>query len=208
MLIDKTIIEFLNETASDSPAPGGGSVAALAGSLAASLGIMVCNLTIGKEKYTSVEDELKEIRFKLQNNMKRLNELIEEDANAFNDVMNAFKMPKNSEEEKSKRSHAIQKGYKKAISVPLETAKNSLECLGFINTLVKKGNQNAITDAGTGALMALSGVRGAIYNIKINLTSIKDHDYVKNIKNEVNTIDNSALEFYRTINSEVEGVFE
>ena len=144
----------------------------MAGSLAASLGIMVCNLTIGKEKYTSVEDELKEIRFTLQNNMKRLNELIEEDANAFNDVMNAFKMPKNSEEEKSKRSHAIQKGYKKAISVPLETAKNSLECLGFINTLVKKGNQNAITDAGTGALMALSGVRGAIYNIKINLTSI------------------------------------
>ncbi|OLS27581.1 MAG: Methenyltetrahydrofolate cyclohydrolase [Candidatus Heimdallarchaeota archaeon LC_3] len=208
MLIDKSVIEFLNETASDSPAPGGGSVAALAGSLAASLGVMVCNLTLGKEKYSDVEDEIKEISSKLQVNMKRLNELIDEDANAFNDVMEAFKMPKDSEEQKTIRSDAIQKGYKKAISVPIETARYSLECLGFINTLVKKGNQNAITDAGTGALMALSGVRGAIYNIKINLTSIKDQDYVKNIKNEVNNIDNSALEFYRKINSEVEEVFE
>jgi formiminotetrahydrofolate cyclodeaminase len=204
MLVDKTIVDFLKETASDSPAPGGGSVAALSGALAASLGSMVCNLTLGKEKYANVEEDIKEINTKLQTHLQRLTELVDEDANAFNDVMVAFKLPKATDEQKEKRSKTIQEGYKKAISVPLETAKLSLHCLGLITNLVTKGNQNAVTDAGTGALMALSGVRGAIYNIKINLTSTKDEQYVKDMKNEINNIDNSALEYYRQINSDIE----
>ncbi|MHA1990111.1 MAG: cyclodeaminase/cyclohydrolase family protein [Candidatus Hodarchaeales archaeon] len=204
MLIDKTVVDFLKETASDSPAPGGGSVAALSGALAAALGSMVCNLTQGKEKYVNVEEDIKDINTRLQTHMQRLIELVDEDANAFNDVMTAFKMPKDTDEQKENRSSAIQEGYKKAISVPLETAKLSLHCLGLISNLVTKGNQNAVTDAGTGSLMALSGVRGAIFNIKINLTSIKDANYVKNIKNEISNLDNSALEYYRQINSEVE----
>jgi formiminotetrahydrofolate cyclodeaminase len=204
MLVDKTIIDFLKETASDSPAPGGGSVAALSGALAASLGSMVCNLTLGKEKYANVEEDIKEINTRLQTHMRRLTELVDEDANAFNDVMAAFKMPKDTEKQKEIRSDAIQEGYKKAISVPLETAKLSLHCLGLISNLVLKGNQNAVTDAGTGSLMALSSVRGAIFNIKINLTSVKDHVYVKELKNEINNIDNSALDYFRQINSDVE----
>ena len=204
MLVDKTVREFLEETASDSVAPGGGSAAALSGALAAALGTMVCNLTLGKEQYVNVKSEILEIKTKMESNLKRLTALIDEDANAFNDVMSAFKLPKSTEEEKTIRSNAIQEGYKKAINIPMETAKLSLQCLGLMSTLVLKGNQNAVTDAGTGALVALSAVRGAIYNIKINLTSVKDQDYVKKMKNEINNLDNSALEFYRQINSEVE----
>ena len=204
MLVDKTVREFLEETASDSVAPGGGSAAALSGALAAALGTMVCNLTLGKEQYANVKSEILEIKTKMETNLKRLTALIDEDANAFNDVMSAFKLPKSTEEEKTTRSNAIQEGYKKAINIPMETAKLSLQCLGLMSTLVLKGNQNAVTDAGTGALVALSAVRGAIYNIKINLTSVKDQDYVKKMKNEINNLDNSALEFYRQINSEVE----
>ena len=204
MLVDKTVREFLEETASDSVTPGGGSAAALSGALAAALGTMVCNLTLGKEQYVNVKSEILEIKTKMESNLKRLTALIDEDANAFNDVMSAFKLPKSTEEEKTTRSNAIQEGYKKAINIPMETAKLSLQCLGLMSTLVLKGNQNAVTDAGTGALVALSAVRGAIYNIKINLTSVKDQDYVKKMKNEINNLDNSALEFYRQINSEVE----
>jgi len=179
---------FLSELASSSPAPGGGSVAALAGSLGAALSSMVCNLTIGKEKYADVQDEIKEVLKKSEQLRKKLTKLINEDTEAFNDVMKAFKMPKETEEQKKKRSAAIQEGYKTAASVPLETANTCEKILDVAMVVAKKGNQNSITDSAVSALMAQAGVESAILNVKINLGSIKDDKFVKKISSELDTL--------------------
>ena len=191
MLVDKNIKDLLLETASDSPAPGGGSIAALCGALGTALGSMVCNLTIGKEKYQSVEGEFKVLRSKLEKNMSKLSQLIDDDTNAFNDVMTAFKLPKDTDEQKSKRSEAIQNGYKKAISVPLETAQTALNTLSLMELIVSKGNQNAITDGAVGALASETAIKGALLNVKINLTSVKDQNYIQYTKKTISEIENS-----------------
>ena len=207
MLLDKNIKEFLLETASDSPAPGGGSIAALCGALGSALASMVCNLTIGKEKYQAVEAEFKEIKPTLEKNMSRLAKLIDEDTNAFNDVMNAFKLPKDTDEQKKKRSNAIQFGYKKAIATPLESAHTALNTLSLMELIVSKGNQNAITDGAVGALACQTAIQGALLNVKINLTSIKDEPYVKSIKNTITEIESSMKDYSSKINSILEKSF-
>ena len=207
MLVDKNIKDFLLETASDSPAPGGGSIAALCGALGAALGSMVCSLTIGKEKYQSFEGEFKDLKPKLEQNMSKLIKLIDDDTNAFNDVMSAFKLPKDTDEQKTKRSEAIQQGYKKAISVPLETAQTSLNTLSLMELIVTKGNQNAITDGAVGALASQTAIKGALLNVKINLTSIKDENYVKSIKKNIAEIEASMNHYLDTVMSIVEKSF-
>ena len=184
-LASKTIKGFLSETASSSPAPGGGSVAALSGALGTALSSMVCNLTIGKEKYKDVEDEIKKVLTKSEKIRKELTILIDEDTNAFNDVMKAFKMPKETDEQKKKRSNAIQQGYKTAASVPLKTAETCEKILDIAVVLAEIGNQNSITDAAVSALMAKAGVQGAILNVRINLRSIKDEAFVEKISKEL-----------------------
>ena len=207
MLVDKNIKDFLIETASDSPAPGGGSIAALCGALGAALGSMVCNLTIGKEKNLSVEGEFRDLKPKLEQNMSKLTKLIDDDTNAFNDVMSAFKLPKDTDEQKVKRSEAIQHGYKKAISVPLETAQTALNTLSLMELIVTKGNQNAITDGAVGALTSQTAIKGALLNIKINLTTIKDENYVKSIKRTIVEIETSMNNYVETVMSIVEKSF-
>ncbi len=196
---------FLSELASNSPAPGGGSVAALAGSLGAALSSMVCNLTIGKEKYADVQDEIKSVLKKSEQFRKRLIKLIDEDTEAFNDVIKAFKMPKETEEQKKKRSAAIQEGYKTAASVPLETARTCEKILDVALAVAKKGNQNSMTDAAVSALMAQVGIEGAIFNVKINLGSIKDETFVKKISSELDKIQkdtsNKTEEILKIVNS-------
>ncbi|KYK26519.1 hypothetical protein AYK20_03715 [Thermoplasmatales archaeon SG8-52-1] len=187
-LASMKIISFLSELASSSPAPGGGSVAALSGSLGAALSSMVCNLTIGKEKYNDVEDEIKKVLKKSEEIQKRLTKLIDEDTQAFNDVIKAFKMPKETEEQKKKRSKAIQEGYKKAAFVPLETAKTCEKILDLAKVVAEKGNQNSITDSAVSALMAQAAVESAVLNVKINLGSIKDENFVKNISSELDEL--------------------
>jgi len=184
MKLDK----FISELASNSPAPGGGSVAALSGSLGAALSSMVCNLTIGKEKYADVQDDIKKVLKQSEKLRKRLTELIDEDTNAFNDVIKAFKMPKETEEQKKKRSEAIQKGYKTAAQVPLDTARTCAEILDVAKIVAEKGNVNSITDAAVSALMARAGVEGAILNVKINLGSIKDEKFVGKLSSELDTL--------------------
>jgi glutamate formiminotransferase/formiminotetrahydrofolate cyclodeaminase len=179
---------FLSELASSSPAPGGGSVAALAGGLGAALSSMVCNLTVGKEKYADVQEEIKEVLKKSEKLRKELTKLIDKDTEAFNDVMKAFKMPKETEEQKKKRSEAIQEGYKTAASVPLETARTCEKILDIAIVIAKKGNQNSITDSAVSALMAQAGVESAIFNVKINLGSIKDEIFVKKISSEIDKL--------------------
>ncbi|UCD14244.1 MAG: glutamate formimidoyltransferase [Thermoplasmatales archaeon] len=183
---------FLSELASNSPAPGGGSVAALAGSLGAALSSMVCNLTIGKEKYNDVQDEIKEALKKSEQLRKKLTKLIDKDTEAFNDVIKAFRMPKDTEEQKEKRKKAIQEGYKTAANVPLETAKTCEKILDTSMIVAEKGNKNSITDAAVSALMAQAGVKSAIFNVTINLGSIKDAEFVKKISFEIDELQRNA----------------
>ena len=198
---------FLSELASNSPAPGGGSVAALSGSLGAALSSMVCNLTIGKEKYADVQDEIKSVLKKSEQLRKKLIKLIDEDTEAFNDVMKAFKMPKETDEQKKKRSAAIQEGYKTAALVPLETAKTCEKILDVAMVIAEKGNQNSITDSAVSALMAQAGVEGAILNVKINLGSIKDEAFVKKMSSELDKLQkdtsNKTEEILKIVNNKM-----
>lgn len=198
-LASMKIKDFLSELASKSPAPGGGSVAALSGALGAALSSMVSNLTIGKEKYQEVEGEIKEVLKKSEILRKKLTDLIDKDTVAFNDVIAAFKMPKETEEQKSKRSKAIQEGYKTASKVPLETAKTCAQILDVAKIVAEKGNKNSITDAGASAIMAQSGVESAILNVKINLCAIKDKPFVDITTKEINDLQNRSADKVRSI---------
>ncbi|MEA2055237.1 MAG: cyclodeaminase/cyclohydrolase family protein, partial [Candidatus Thermoplasmatota archaeon] len=191
-LANMKINGFLSELASSSPAPGGGSVAALSGALGAALSSMVCNLTVGKEKYIDVQDEIQDVLKKSEVLKRELTKLIDEDTNAFSDVIKAFKMPKETEEQKKKRSAAIQKGYKTAASVPLETAKTCEKILNVAQIVAEKGNQSSITDAAVSALMAKAGVESAILNVKINLGSIKDEKFVEKLSFELDELEIST----------------
>lgn len=185
MLINKDITSFVDATASNAPVPGGGSIAALTGTLAAALGEMVGQLTIGKKKYLEVEEEMKVIVENLNKKRMKLIELIDKDASSYDDVMQAFKLPKDTDQEKSARSQAIQEGTKYAASVPLETAVVTFSILDDIETLVIKGNSNAVSDGAVAAMMARTAVLSALMNVKINLSSIKDADFVKRMTDEV-----------------------
>ncbi|MGA1848270.1 MAG: glutamate formimidoyltransferase [Thermoplasmatota archaeon] len=184
-LASKELDGFLKELASNSPAPGGGSVAALSGSLGAALLEMVCNLTVGKKKYEDVWDQMASLSREIGTIRKRLLELVDEDTDAFNDVMAAFRMPKETDEERSLRSAAIQEGYKKAIATPMDTARSCMKILELGVKVAESGNVNSISDAGVGADMAAAGLQGAIMNIRINLGSIKDEDYKKSREEDI-----------------------
>jgi formiminotetrahydrofolate cyclodeaminase len=185
MLIKKDITSFVDATASNEPVPGGGSVAALSGALAAALAEMVGQLTIGKKKYVEVEDEMKAMVESLNQKRMKLVELIDKDASSYDDVMKAFKLPKETEEDKALRSHAIQEGTKYAASVPLETAVIAFSIMDDIKTAVTKGNTNTISDGGVAAMMARTAVLSALMNVKINLNSIKDSEFVKDMMEKV-----------------------
>ncbi len=206
-LASMKINNFLSELASSSPAPGGGSVAALAGSLGAALSSMVCNLTVGKEKYADVQDEIKEALKKSEKIRKDLTKLIDKDTEAFNDVMKAFKMLKETEQQKKKRSQAIQEGYKTAAMIPLETARTCEKIFGIAKIVAEKGNQNSITDSAVSAIMAHAGVESAILNVKINLGSIKDEKFVKQISSELSKLQKNANkktnEIFNIINKKI-----
>jgi glutamate formiminotransferase/formiminotetrahydrofolate cyclodeaminase len=191
-LASMKIKEFLSELASKSPAPGGGSVAALSGALGAALSSMVANLTIGKDKYIEFEGDMKEVLKKSENLRKKLTDLIDKDTESFNDVIAAFKMPKETDNQKSKRSNAIQQGYKTASKIPLETAKTCMQILDVAKIVAEKGNKNSITDAGVSALMAQSGVESAILNVKINLGSIKDKSFVDKTTREIDNLEDQT----------------
>ncbi|MFA5101775.1 MAG: cyclodeaminase/cyclohydrolase family protein [Candidatus Thermoplasmatota archaeon] len=184
-LVKQNIKMFLDELASDSPAPGGGSVAALSGALGAALSSMVCNLTRGKQGYETVQDEMTELLQKSEALRQDLTDLIDKDTDAFNEVMKALKLPKETEEQKAQRKNALQTAFKQAAEIPLETARKCLQILDVAHIVAKKGNKNSITDAGVSALLAQTGVQAAMLNVRINLSSIKDEDYVSQVTTEL-----------------------
>jgi len=193
MLVNKNIVDFVATTASNEPVPGGGSIAALSGALAAALAEMVANLTIGKKKYVEVESEMKGIVEALEVKRQELIELIDKDASSFDEVMKAFKLPKETDEEKAARSNAIQEGTKYAASVPLQTAKIAYSIMEYSKIVVEKGNTNAVTDGAVSAMMARTAVLSALMNVKINLGSIKDEKFVEDMTVEVNELEAAAI---------------
>lgn len=192
MLKDFGLVEFLDETASKSPVPGGGSVAALCSALAASLGAMVASLTIGKKNYESVEVMMTETAKDLQDYQKLFVDFIDKDASSFDSVMKAYKMPKETEAEKAKRSKTIQEGMKYAAGVPLELAEKTESLFPILEELVKKGNVQAQSDALVAAMLTRTAILSALFNVKINLASIKDEAYVSEIKARVKALEENA----------------
>ncbi len=178
MLTEKSVNEFLGELASASPAPGGGSTAALAGALGASLTSMVCRLTIGRKKYLDVQTTMEGVLRESDRLRKELAELVDEDSRAFNNVMAAMSLPKGTEEEKIKRSEDVQREMVKATILPLRVMELCEEALGFARTVAEYGNVNSVSDAGVGALMLHAACRGAQLNVQINLKSLSDKAFV------------------------------
>lgn len=202
MLTHKTVKEFLDELASSSPAPGGGSVAALCGSLASALCSMVCRLTIGKKKYADVSDELQAVLEKTEFYRNEFTRLIDEDTKVFNLVMEAYKLPKETEEDLAARSAAIEEALKKAVDVPMEVLKYTSEVIELAINVANKGNINSISDASVGALLLQSTGLSALYNILINLKSIQDHAYVSKKQEELN-IYTSRIESFSVAMKEI-----
>lgn len=177
-LIDMSVADFTNEVDSNSPAPGGGSVSALASDIGVSLARMMAHLSFEKKKFEQLDEKTKEefkARFdKLGEIRKELSTLVDKDTESFNEFMKAVKMPKETEEQNKLRAKAIQEATIFSIEVPYKTASLSLEALRLLDFLIKNGNQNAITDIGVGTLMLSAGMEGAILNVKVNLGQIKD----------------------------------
>ena len=188
MLVKLPVEEFSRVLGSNSPAPGGGSVAALSGALGANLVSMVCSLSIGKKDYQSFDNELAEALELAQTLSEGLLKRVDLDAEAFNSVMAAFKMTKQTEEEKKSRSEAIQAGFKEAVQSPLGIARECLDVLRLANKLLGKSNTNALSDLGVASLQAYAGLEGAIMNVKINIPSIKDTNFVSETSLEVSAL--------------------
>ncbi len=172
-----TLAGFNQELASASPAPGGGSAAALAGALAASLVAMVCRLTIGRKQYEQYNAEFENILPRADALREELLELIQQDADAYSNVMAAYQLPKASDAEKSARAEAIQQAFRHAAQVPMRVAKACAELVDMAATTAAHGNKNAASDAGAGALMAEAGLRAAMLNVEINLGFIQDNEF-------------------------------
>ena len=188
MLTQHTVSKFLDELASHSPAPGGGSVAALAGALGTALTSMVCNLTIGKKKYLEVEPEMKHVLGKSEELRGIVTRLIDRDTDAFNKVMEAYGLPKESDDQKALRAAAIQGATKEATLVPLEVMKHCIDGLALAKFVAEKGNANSLSDAGVSALMLHAACEGAALNVRINLKGIHETEFVGWKSEEVVTI--------------------
>jgi formiminotetrahydrofolate cyclodeaminase len=188
MLTAKSLSQFLDELASSSPAPGGGSVAALSGALGAALTSMVCRLTIGKKKYAEVQQEMESVLRRSEELRSSFTNLVEEDTKAFNSVMKAFALPKETEEEKQVRTAAIEEATKKATLVPLRVTELCREALSLAKIAAEKGNTNSSSDAGVSALMLQAACAAAALNVRINLSSLQDEPFVEETRGKVNRI--------------------
>ncbi|MGL5206435.1 MAG: cyclodeaminase/cyclohydrolase family protein [Acidaminococcaceae bacterium] len=190
-LKEMTVEEFITATNSKAPVPGGGSIAALNAALSAALIAMVAGLTLDSPKYAAVHEKMQAIKTEADTLQAQFTRYIDEDSEAFDQVMAAFKLPKTTEEEQKARSAAIQSAYKTAASVPFAVAANASKLLELANEIVLYGNQSALSDCAVATLNARSAIMGAFYNVKINLTSIKDQQFVQELTTKMQEIESS-----------------
>ena len=188
MYAEKPLRFFLDKLCSDSPEPGGGSASALTGAIAASLSGMLAALTVNKKGYEDAWPEMEEILAKASQLKEDMLELLQKDTEAFDDAAKAFKMPRNSEEEKQKRSEAIETGLVKASEVPLAIMEKSLEIARMARTVLKKGNEMAITDGAISALFAEAAAIGGMINVRINFSWMKNVEYIEKTDKKLDVI--------------------
>ena len=193
MLKDLSITEFLQQTASAEPLPGGGCTAALNAALAAGLTEMVANLTIGRKEFQSVEDDMKKIAQAAADLRQKLENDIDNDAQAYQAVLAAFKLPKETDDEKKQRSDAIQLAFKTAAKVPMSVARDALIIMDLASRAIARGNPNAVTDGVVAVLAARTAALAAAYNVKINLGAVKDSDFVEELSREVEDLEKKAI---------------
>ncbi len=205
-LQNMTIADFADKTASESPAPGGGSISAYLGSLSAALGAMVANLSAGKKGWENRWEEFSVFAVKGQELKERLLKLVDDDTQAFNRIMDAFSMPKASESEKMVRKEAIQNATRVAIEVPLTVMQKSLEAMHLAKAMTEKGNPNSVSDAGVAALCARSAVMGAHLNVKINAGGVEDKAWLEKLLAEAVKIENEVLKLEKEVLAQVDKV--
>ena len=198
-----TIKEFAELTASKSAVPGGGSVSALCGGLAAALTEMVANLTIGNKKYPEAELHLSYVPEKAASLRMELLDYIKKDSDAYMLVMNAYKLPKGTKENIEARADAIQKSLKTAAAVPMEIASLAYEVLRLSKVVVEHGNKNAVTDGMVSAMFARSSALGALMNVRINLGFIKDADFITNMTEKADSLQDKCIAEEKSILSSV-----
>ena len=207
-LVSMAVDQFVDEVSSDSPAPGGGSVAALAGSLAAALSAMVANLTVGKKQYAAVWKDLSGVAERAQEAKAALVRAVDEDTEAFNGVMAAMRLPKATAEQQEARARALEAGYQQAARVPLATARLCLEAIELAGEVAHKGNVNSASDAGVAALVGRAGVEGAALNVLINLGSVKDETFKNDCRRTVEGLVARAADLSEQIVAHVKGTFQ
>ena len=189
MLKDLTLTEYLAKTASGEATPGGGSIAALCAAAAAGLTEMVANLTIGRKAYQPVEAEMKALAEKVSEKRQKFIQAIDDDPQAYNQVMAAYRLPKSTEAEVKLRNQAIQEGLKNAARVPMGVAEKAFEIMEIAENAIQKGNKNAVTDGLVAAMAARTAALAALYNVKINLDSITDSAFVAELSEKTATLE-------------------
>jgi glutamate formiminotransferase / formiminotetrahydrofolate cyclodeaminase len=207
-LVSMAVDRFVDDVSSESPAPGGGSVAALAGSLSAALSAMVANLTVGKKGYEAAWMELSGVAERGQAIKDRLVKAVDDDTDAFNAAMAAMRMPKGTAAEQAARDAALEAGYQQAAQVPLDTARACLDALALARSAAAKGNTNSASDAGVAALMARAGVEGAILNVLINLGSVRDDAFKQACRAETARLSSEAAVLCEQVTDTVKGTFK
>jgi methenyltetrahydrofolate cyclohydrolase len=203
LLTDLKITEYLQQVAASTAAPGGGSVAALNAALAAALVEMVANLTIGKKGYETVQEEMRDIARQATASRAELTAAIDRDADAYGEVMAAFKLPKETDQQKELRSREIQAAFKLAARVPLEVAKDAVGIIDLAGRAITGGNKNTVSDGAVAAMNARTAALAALVNVKINLLSIDDDEFVKTVTREINALEGEMVEKEKEILSQV-----
>jgi len=188
MINDNTIERFLDNLASPSPTPGGGSVAAIMGSMGAGLVSMVCHLTIGKPAYAAVDNDMRDVLEQAENLRVRLTDLVQADVGVFDQVMAAYRLPRDTDADKDYRSMAIQTALKAATEVPLDCAGLCLQVMQLSQRVAGQGNQGVITDAGVAVVAAAAALRSSELNVRVNAKNIRDRDYADNRLNALNDL--------------------
>jgi glutamate formiminotransferase/formiminotetrahydrofolate cyclodeaminase len=204
-LIGMTLSDFADETASESPAPGGGSIAAYAGVLGASLATMVANLSSHKKGWDDRWEEFSDWAERGQHYKNELLRLVDQDTIAFNQIMEAFNLPKSSDEEKAARTQAIQDATKFAIEIPFKVMQSAYQSMEVIKAMAETGNPNSVTDAGVAALCARTAVLGAFMNVKINASGYKDKTYTDEILKKGEALQQMAMDLEAEIIGIVNG---
>jgi len=192
-LLSLNLREFANELSVDSPAPGGGSTAALCGALSVSLSSMVSNLTVGKKGYENVQSDVKKIALNAQFLKDEFLRAVDLDTIAFNKLLEAYRLPKKTDEQKEEKAQAVEEASKEATLVPFRVLEKSIEALKLAKEVSLKGNKNSLSDAGVAGLTAQAAAEGAYYNIKINLPNIQDTDFKSKIKKQATSLKKKAV---------------